>query len=372
VRAGHMRRVPAVPAILTLALSPPCPACLPQVVSQEQVITFEYQGTNFLLTVASVLVAGATGAGGGAPRGMLAPATAFVFEVAAGAPRGRQLPACLQACGCEVAVVQGCACVSLWVSSTFVRCSEVALMLGQSFTMMCSLSSCPGGLLTTEPLPQPRPVAADPQTSWQLPPSCTHTRTLCEKTGSSAGLRAARAGAGAGLAIKGQRGGATPQLFKHKEVNFERLGIGGLDAQFEAIFRRACSRRPSSSGWASGTSRACCCTGRPAPVPTLRTVLFPRIGRAGRYVSQHPCPGMPSHLTRAVQRWLRRHRPWLDERLVTRHSNKGPPTRPARADAHARRRVLTPAHSRRRCHCNHCPCRITGVPLPGLCTLTGN
>jgi len=235
--------VPAVPAILTLALSPPCPACLPQVVSQEQVITFEYQGTNFLLTVASVLVAGATGAGGGAPRGMLAPATAFVFEVAAGAPRGRQLPACLQACGCEVAVVQGCACVSLWVSSTFVRCSEVALMLGQSFTMMCSLSSCPGGLLTTEPLPQPRPVAADPQTSWQLPPSCTHTRTLCEKTGSSAGLRAARAGAGAGLAIKGQRGGATPQLFKHKEVNFERLGIGGLDAQFEAIFRRAFASR---------------------------------------------------------------------------------------------------------------------------------
>ncbi|KAK9840836.1 hypothetical protein WJX81_007964 [Elliptochloris bilobata] len=100
-----------------------------QVVSQEQVLTFEYQGTNFLLTVAGVLVAGAEG--GGAARGMLAPATAFVFQSAAGA----------------------------------------------------------------------------------------------------------------GITVKGQRGGATPQLFKHKEVNFERLGIGGLDAQFEAIFRRAFASR---------------------------------------------------------------------------------------------------------------------------------
>jgi len=69
------------------------------VVSQEQVITFEYQGTNFLLTVAGVLVAGAAGAGGGAPRGMLAPATAFVFEVAAGAllgPAAHCLPAGLR------------------------------------------------------------------------------------------------------------------------------------------------------------------------------------------------------------------------------------------------------------------------------------
>ena len=57
-----------------------------QVVSQEQVLTFEYQGTNFLLTVAGVLVAGAEGAGGGAARGMLASATAFVFQSAAGAP----------------------------------------------------------------------------------------------------------------------------------------------------------------------------------------------------------------------------------------------------------------------------------------------
>ena len=33
------------------------------------------------------------------------------------------------------------------------------------------------------------------------------------------------------------------QLFKHKEFNFESLGIGGLDAQFEQIFRRAFASR---------------------------------------------------------------------------------------------------------------------------------
>jgi ATP-dependent 26S proteasome regulatory subunit len=33
------------------------------------------------------------------------------------------------------------------------------------------------------------------------------------------------------------------QLFKHKEFNFERLGIGGLDLQFEQIFRRAFASR---------------------------------------------------------------------------------------------------------------------------------
>ena len=34
-----------------------------------------------------------------------------------------------------------------------------------------------------------------------------------------------------------------PQLFKHKEFNFEKLGIGGLDIQFEQIFRRAFASR---------------------------------------------------------------------------------------------------------------------------------
>jgi vesicle-fusing ATPase len=44
--------------------------------------------------------------------------------------------------------------------------------------------------------------------------------------------------------VAGQRGAiAAPQLFKEKEFNFEKLGIGGLDAQFEQIFRRAFASR---------------------------------------------------------------------------------------------------------------------------------
>jgi hypothetical protein len=48
---------------------------------------------------------------------------------------------------------------------------------------------------------------------------------------------------GGGLKIVGQRSVAAPQLFKHKEFNFEKLGIGGLDDQFEQIFRRAFASR---------------------------------------------------------------------------------------------------------------------------------
>ena len=48
---------------------------------------------------------------------------------------------------------------------------------------------------------------------------------------------------GSGIKIIGQRNAAVPQLFKHKEFNFEKLGIGGLDAQFEQIFRRAFASR---------------------------------------------------------------------------------------------------------------------------------
>ena len=43
--------------------------------------------------------------------------------------------------------------------------------------------------------------------------------------------------------ILGQKGYATTQLFKNKQINFEQLGIGGLDKQFEAIFRRAFASR---------------------------------------------------------------------------------------------------------------------------------
>ena len=60
---------------------------------------------------------------------------------------------------------------------------------------------------------------------------------------------------GASLALRGQRGvggaggpgggGSTSgvALFKAKDFNFEKLGIGGLDAQFEQIFRRAFASR---------------------------------------------------------------------------------------------------------------------------------
>lgn len=48
---------------------------------------------------------------------------------------------------------------------------------------------------------------------------------------------------GSGIKISGQRSVIATQLFKHKEFNFERLGIGGLDLQFEQIFRRAFASR---------------------------------------------------------------------------------------------------------------------------------
>ena len=48
---------------------------------------------------------------------------------------------------------------------------------------------------------------------------------------------------GSGLKIAGQKAVLATQLFKHKEFNFEKLGIGGLDAQFEQIFRRAFASR---------------------------------------------------------------------------------------------------------------------------------
>lgn len=43
--------------------------------------------------------------------------------------------------------------------------------------------------------------------------------------------------------ITGQKGIATTAIFKQRQLNFESLGIGGLDRQFEAIFRRAFASR---------------------------------------------------------------------------------------------------------------------------------
>ena len=45
------------------------------------------------------------------------------------------------------------------------------------------------------------------------------------------------------MQVVGQRNAAAPQLFKQREVSFEKLGIGGLDQQFEQIFRRAFASR---------------------------------------------------------------------------------------------------------------------------------
>lgn len=47
----------------------------------------------------------------------------------------------------------------------------------------------------------------------------------------------------AGPQVVNQKGANNVQLFKSKEVNFEKLGIGGLDAQFADIFRRAFASR---------------------------------------------------------------------------------------------------------------------------------
>ena len=43
--------------------------------------------------------------------------------------------------------------------------------------------------------------------------------------------------------MTGQKGFATNQLFKSRTLSFESLGIGGLDSQFESIFRRAFASR---------------------------------------------------------------------------------------------------------------------------------
>ncbi|XP_010272453.1 PREDICTED: vesicle-fusing ATPase-like [Nelumbo nucifera] len=46
-----------------------------------------------------------------------------------------------------------------------------------------------------------------------------------------------------GIKIVNQRAAASSNIFKHKEFNFQSLGIGGLDKEFENIFRRAFASR---------------------------------------------------------------------------------------------------------------------------------
>ncbi|CAM6048387.1 unnamed protein product [Sphagnum compactum] len=46
-----------------------------------------------------------------------------------------------------------------------------------------------------------------------------------------------------GLKIINQRGGQSTNVFKGKDINFQKLGIGGLDDEFKDIFRRAFASR---------------------------------------------------------------------------------------------------------------------------------
>ncbi|GLI63735.1 hypothetical protein VaNZ11_006800 [Volvox africanus] len=48
---------------------------------------------------------------------------------------------------------------------------------------------------------------------------------------------------GSPITIANQKGFASSQIFKHSTINFESLGIGGLDEQFDVIFRRAFASR---------------------------------------------------------------------------------------------------------------------------------
>jgi vesicle-fusing ATPase len=45
------------------------------------------------------------------------------------------------------------------------------------------------------------------------------------------------------LKVVNQREAASSKLFKHKEFNLEKLGIGGLSSEFTDIFRRAFASR---------------------------------------------------------------------------------------------------------------------------------
>eukprot|EP00898_Chlorokybus_atmophyticus_P000543 jgi/Chlat1/148/Chrsp1S00225 len=48
---------------------------------------------------------------------------------------------------------------------------------------------------------------------------------------------------GASIQVANQKGGMASQLFKQRDINFNKLGIGGLDSEFGDIFRRAFASR---------------------------------------------------------------------------------------------------------------------------------
>lgn len=83
--------------------------------------------------------------------------------------------------------------------------------------------------------------------------------------------------AGGGVSIKGQRSFAAPQLFKERGVSFEKMGIGGLDNQFEEIFRRAFQSRALPASLAERLG-----------VPHVKGVLLHGPPGTGALVHVHP------------------------------------------------------------------------------------
>ena len=101
------------------------------------------------------------------------------------------------------------------------------------------------------------------------------------------------------------------QLFKHKEFNFEKLGIGGLDAQFEQIFRRAFASRVFPPGmverlgirhvrgvllYGPPGERRRCCGARRFPVLGCQGLWAAGLGlgwQRERARARPPCPPPP-------------------------------------------------------------------------------
>lgn len=98
-----------------------------------------------------------------------------------------------------------------------------------------------------------RPLHAQPRSFVSFTQARASMHSACAKLASStplsrrlllspATLLHPRAG-NAPIKVTGQKGFATNQLFKSRALSFESLGIGGLDTQFENIFRRAFASR---------------------------------------------------------------------------------------------------------------------------------
>ena len=83
-------------------------------------------------------------------------------------------------------------------------------------------------------------------------------------------------------------------LFKAKEFSFEKLGIGGLDTQFEDIFRRAFSsrarKRPRSSPRTIGFPRRRSRTSASSRYAPRTTPFLPGVPRVSGQIPTIPAP----------------------------------------------------------------------------------